>query len=387
VRRAFAVAVGILVVVGLAGSTGNVPHLINYQGRLSESGGNPLTGAYSITFTLFDDETGGSPLWTETQLSVSVSNGLFSVLLGSVTALSASIFEDNAQVHLGVSINGGSEMSPRQRIVSVAYALVAGAATDCWSFGGNAGASDNRIGTLGSQALSIITDGEERISIAQHGEVECYGSFLAQGIGSSVLAEGYSYSVAFIGNKEPDDDGLWLTSWGTGGDGDFIACRDMPDYPNSLNTSMKFRVDSNGNVRADGTFESPAADFAELLPAEDGLEPGDVLVVGQDGILARSSEPYQKAVVGVHSTRPAFLGGGGDDVDQTGKVPLAISGIVPVKATAVNGSITPGDLLTTSDLSGHAMLADRAVIGTVLGKALEPLDEGTGVIRVLVMLQ
>jgi hypothetical protein len=61
---------------------------------------------------------------------------------------------------------------------------------------------------------------------------------------------------------------------------------------------------------------------------------------------------------------------------------------VPVKASAENGAITPGALLVASDTSGHCMLAgENPPVGTVLGKALEGLEQGTGIILMLVMLQ
>ena len=67
---------------------------------------------------------------------------------------------------------------------------------------------------------------------------------------------------------------------------------------------------------------------------------------------------------------------------------MAILGIVPTKVSADNGPIQPGDLLTTSSAPGRAMKAMLpAPQGTLLGKALEPLTEGTGVIRVLVTLR
>ena len=46
-----------------------------------------------------------------------------------------------------------------------------------------------------------------------------------------------------------------------------------------------------------------------------------------------------------------------------------------------------GDLLTTSPTPGHAMRADDPRPGTIVGKALEPLESGTGMVRVLVMLR
>ena len=125
-----------------------------------------------------------------------------------------------------------------------------------------------------------------------------------------------------------------------------------------------------------------------MLPAVAGLEPGDVLVIGEDGQLTRCNVANQSSVVGVYSTKPGFVGGGGDDTDLTGKVPLAVIGVVPVKASAENGAIQPGDLLVTSATPGHAMKAGAdPAVGTVIGKALASLKSGTGVILMLVMLQ
>ena len=77
------------------------------------------------------------------------------------------------------------------------------------------------------------------------------------------------------------------------------------------------------------------------------------------------------------------------------RIAVALLGIVPVKVTAENGQIQPGDLLTTSSAPGHAMKAKPVVIngveiyptGAILGKALEPWKQGPGVIKVLVTLR
>jgi hypothetical protein len=149
----------------------------------------------------------------------------------------------------------------------------------------------------------------------------------------------------------------------------------------------KFHIDNNGAFFAK-SFTANSNDYAELLPGDADLEPGDVLLVGEDGRLVRSARPAQAAVVGVVSTEPGILGGLGEGGDPTGKVPLAIVGIVPTKVSAENGAIKPGDLLTTASTPAHAMKATLpAPQGTLLGKALEPLGEGTGVIRVLVSLR
>ncbi|MFZ1403818.1 MAG: hypothetical protein WAW03_12075, partial [Anaerolineae bacterium] len=70
----------------------NVPSTttIAYQGRLADAGGSPLTGAYSIIFRLYNAAGGGAPLWEEQwtgQNGVQVSDGLFNVMLGSLTPI------------------------------------------------------------------------------------------------------------------------------------------------------------------------------------------------------------------------------------------------------------------------------------------------------------
>jgi hypothetical protein len=156
----------------------------------------------------------------------------------------------------------------------------------------------------------------------------------------------------------------------------------------SSTLDREFYVSNTGSVYADGTFNPGGADFAEMLPAVEGLEPGDVLVVSLDGKLTRSTQAYQPTVVGVYSTQPGFLGGAGEDADLTDKIPLAVLGVVPVKASTENGAIQPGDLLVASATPGHAMKGDpNPPVGTVIGKALERLDQGTGIIQMLVMLQ
>jgi len=107
----------------------SVPSMMNYQGVLSDPAmGDPVPdGDYEITFALYDVASGGTALWTETQ-TVTVENGLFSVLLGSVNPLSTDAF--TGSTYLGVKVGADAEMTPRHRIVSVAYAIHAREATN-----------------------------------------------------------------------------------------------------------------------------------------------------------------------------------------------------------------------------------------------------------------
>ncbi len=157
-----------------------------------------------------------------------------------------------------------------------------------------------------------------------------------------------------------------------------------------------FRVDGSGRVFADGGFRPFGADFAESLPVKgsrEGYAPGDLLVIDPSGErrLVLSGTPYSTLVAGVYSTKPGVVASQHriDDPALDNEVPLAVVGIVPCKVTAENGPIAAGDLLVTSSMPGRAMKGtDRArMLGAVVGKALEPLTKGTGIIQVLVTLQ
>jgi len=102
-----------------------VPQQINYQGYLTDTGGNAMDTTVAMTFKLYTDSTAGTQLWTETRPSVSVAGGLFNVRLGQLTALGDAVF-NNAQVWLGITVGGNSEMTPRSRIVSVGYSYRVG---------------------------------------------------------------------------------------------------------------------------------------------------------------------------------------------------------------------------------------------------------------------
>ena len=106
-----------------AQTTSTSKETINYQGYLTDAGGNPVNGSLDMVFRLYNLETGGTSLWSETQTGVPVTGGLFSVLLGSVDPLSRSVFEQNEEVWLGVSVGADEEMAPREKMSSAPYAF------------------------------------------------------------------------------------------------------------------------------------------------------------------------------------------------------------------------------------------------------------------------
>ena len=115
-------AVLTLIMAAATSLSAATPSIISYQGRITDALGNALTGNYSLTFNIYDVAVGGTALWTETLNPVVVDEGLFNVLLGSVTPFNEKAFS-NAERFIGVQVNGGAELSPRRQVVAVAYAF------------------------------------------------------------------------------------------------------------------------------------------------------------------------------------------------------------------------------------------------------------------------
>jgi hypothetical protein len=101
-----------------------VPNFLTQQGRLFDNTGTPVTGTPNFVFTIYADANGTVNLWTETQ-PITLDSGYFSTTLGSVTPLPANLFDGTTR-YLGIKVGTDPEMTPRQPLTSVPYALVAG---------------------------------------------------------------------------------------------------------------------------------------------------------------------------------------------------------------------------------------------------------------------
>ena len=97
---------------------------INFQGKLTNPDNtNVANGTYSIVFSLYTVSSGGANIWTETQGSVSVTDGVFQVALGSVTALPGSVDFNTASIFLGIKVGADAEMTPRIQFTAAPYAF------------------------------------------------------------------------------------------------------------------------------------------------------------------------------------------------------------------------------------------------------------------------
>jgi hypothetical protein len=151
----------------------------------------------------------------------------------------------------------------------------------------------------------------------------------------------------------------------------------------------------NGTTTTKVLTVTGGADIAEPFPVSEheAIAAGAVVVIDEHnpGQLKLCRKAYDSRVAGVVS------GAGGVNPGLTlqaegrfgGGLKLALSGQVYALATAAHGRIEPGDLLTTSEVAGHAMKATDKYLacGTIIGKALTSLEAGEGLVLVLINLQ
>jgi hypothetical protein len=177
----------------------------------------------------------------------------------------------------------------------------------------------------------------------------------------------------------------WFGSPGQAGD-ILVFAGNAKSYTNTADAAIWI----NGET---GDIILKNADCAEEFEVGDseGVEPGVVLALGDEGRLTLSHHPYDGKVAGVVSgaggVRPGIVLG--RSVDARNRWPIALSGKVFCKVDADESPVKVGDLLTTSSTPGHAMAArnHRRAFGAVIGKALAPLKSGKALIPILVALQ
>jgi len=322
-----------------------IPRSFGFQGRLTDSGGNPVSATKVMTFTLWTQVGGGDVVFTETQ-TVAVANGLFNVFIGQSTTGATGQYGRSGvdpevfSVPLFVQVQvDGETLTPRTRLgaAPTSMGLVGGAVIVSDHDGNGGGTGDTTNGAYGT--LSVIASST---------------------VSGTALIVGHA-----LGNT-----------------GDFIrACGNIASNTRSC-PQIRFRVHANGDVSADGVFIDNGADYAEMFAASGSLQPGDVLAMGPDGKLVKSNEANQNTVVGVYSTKPGFVANGSQH-EAEGYAPVALVGVVPVKVT---GAIKAGDLLVASNVPGHAMRGGgNPAAGTVIGKALQSSKTSYGTVLMLVM--
>jgi len=102
------------------------PSLLNFQGRLARPDGIPVAnGNYSVRFSLWNAVSSGTERWNQTISAVAVKNGTFAVIL---SGFPVNVFDGN--LWLEIKVGSDTPLTPRQQLLSVAYAMKANTVPD-----------------------------------------------------------------------------------------------------------------------------------------------------------------------------------------------------------------------------------------------------------------
>jgi hypothetical protein len=418
-----------------------IPQMLSYQGKLTDTLGQPVTDStYSVEFRLYTVPSGGAAFWNETR-SVTTKAGLLSVLLGSVTPIGS--VPDAGALYLGMQV-GASELIPRLRLASAAYAYKADTANYALAAGGGGTVTTvaqdtgitcvpNPITSTGSVRLDL-SYGDGRYVNATGDSMS--GRLVVTGSNGTAAVYGMSDTSGWAGRFEntSSSGGAGCFGYANHAVHGYIGTRGNSDsgvgmvgYNNNATYYAVRAQNAAGStapgLRVDGTsyFTGAKTGFVADLcrnASNRVLEPGDVVVVTgcEPAVLgsvpvplvATADKAGQTGVIGVVDSRQIVdpAGAEPDDVPTATRanpagVRYAPGPIKPgdyllvatlgayqgVRADAAYGSVKPGDLLVASPHAGFAMPTNSAQPGAVVGKALSGLDAGTGLVPIIILQQ
>lgn len=386
---------------------------LNFQARLYSSSGNTVTdGSYSIAFTLYDAASSGVSVWTETQSTVQVRNGYFSVELGSVTPFSSSI-DWSQEKWLTMNVNADGEMSPRIKLTATPYSLLSEQANSLTNGSSQLTADDIaqlapsapqavnsaltalRINQLGvGDLIQIQVSGTDIFTVANNGSVSAAGNGTFAGgtltAGSNVQPGSLAlYSISgntatittntFTSNRSyslPDASGeICLVSTCSNGDAgvSFLQTGNSFGVDAVLGTTdnfalrfitagtEKFTILANGNVGVGDT--TPAALFT--------VGTTDALQIDASGNLSTGGTITSGLINGqTISSTASFTGS------------LSVAGLVTANGGLALGASQAltinGDAFT--DLTGAGLQLNAGQLEVTLGNTIESSEISDGTV-------
>jgi hypothetical protein len=255
-RKSFVfLVVGMVMFFFVSVSSAEVPHMINYQGKLTTASGGGVNDTVQMTFTIYSDSLGIADEWSETQMQVVVKDGIFNVLLGSVDTIPSAVFDGGVK-YLGVQVESDPEMRPLKPTVSVAYAYRAGAVncSDC----------DDRF---------VNVEGPDSVASSDHTAFlgKASGSYSHSNIGIEGRAknsDGAAYGGYFVTDSSATqtgtNSGILVSGYGASSDVTYGASVSARNYSSGGAYAGSFAANDNGTgvhygVRAQSYGSSSAS--------------------------------------------------------------------------------------------------------------------------------
>jgi hypothetical protein len=377
-----------------------VPTLINFTGTLVDASGKPLTGTVGVTFYLFKDDQGGSPLWLETQNVQADHTGHYSVALGSTrsTGLPSDIFVAGEARWLSVQPQGQPEL-PRVMLLSVPYALKAG---DAQTIGGlppsafmlaappNSGSSADQNsapttsplaasnvtttgGTVGTLPLWATATSIQSSALTQTGS----GTTARIGVGTTAPTATLDVKggATIRGILTLPATGVATATAGTSSQpASFVASSFSSSAVTAVNQTFHWQAVPNGNNTA-----NPSATLNLLyglgtaLPAETGLRIGPKGIIG---FAPGQTFPGVGTITGVTAGTDLTGGGTGGIVTlnlDTTKIPRLGAANTFTANQTVNGTLTATSFIGDGSALTNITATNASELGGVAASAYAQL--------------
>ncbi len=372
---------------GFASAQSTTPTSLTYQGRL-DLNNLPANGLFEMRFAAYAASTGGPELASHQVSNVNVVNGLFNAVFdfGSSTG---NAFNNGSGRWLQIDVRPQGTTTwttlPRQALSAIPYALrLEGVSRDAagrWGIGGINTGADFTVRRDSTAAIMVDSGSGSALEAAYR--------FADRG------------TVMWTVQKNAGDNnlGVYRSSSGTPA----MTVSHASGHIGIGTATPTAPLQVNGRIKTNVLEILGGSDIAEPFDVTDctgddehTVKPGMLVSIdpSRPGALRLSTGAYDRGVAGVIS------GAGGVNTGMVlrqegaamadGEHPVAMTGRVWAYADAdASGAIRPGDMLTTSDVPGHAMKAADASRsnGAVIGKAMTGLDKGRGLVLVLVNLQ
>jgi hypothetical protein len=393
-------------------SVSPVPRVVWFSGTFRPVDGRPIAPVEIVTLAVYRDETGGVPLWQETQNVVVRQGGRYDVLLGSTTAdgLPTDLFATGEPRWVGVHFDRKDESEqPRVQLASVPYALKAADAT---TLGGRP-ASDYALAAAVATRDAVVVGTQDATSAASQTILAGSPNYVAKYVSTADVGPSSLYDAGSgvgVGTAAPLD-ALHVSFSNTSGSATGFAVQNLGNTATSysgmlfydqngvlgqfqgfnnstheyrinniaaggsinfmLGSSSKFLVAPSGNIGigavpgpneklhvagnviVDGNLGAKYQDVAEWVDTDVPLEAGTIVIVdpAHPNRVRQAPRAYDVRVAGAVSAQPGLILGERSDT----RVSVAQSGRVRVKVDATYGAVRIGDLLVTSPTPGYAM--------------------------------
>jgi hypothetical protein len=315
------------------------PAYLSFQGLLTDSSGNPITIETHFRFSIYNSLTasGSAKLYEEAKWVEPDQDGIFNTLIGDTTVLDKTIFRDNTDLFLGVTVNENEEMTSRQRIATVAYAFNS---QYLQGYGvGSSGANTNEIPVVdGSGNLIIAAASPSLKTTSGTFKIESPTLALMAGVGSGNIGIGTSSPTQKFQINGTGASAFVVTSTGQVGIG-------------TASPTQKLDVNGSLNVGETGIFNSLKVNGAFF---DSGNSPGTANLVLTSTGIGTSWAPASSLSLGDADTLDtlhaiSFLRSDASDNYTSGTL------------TFNSGTTLTGALGSTIDINGELSIADTSI--------------------------